>query len=108
MNNIQSNLEAIWNLVEINGKQILMGNVYIPPDSKMLHKFELEPEKCNDFPLLLLAEFNTRPPIWDKNCKAPKKSDEISHDIMSRHNVQIQNDQNSRYIHVKDFDLFEE
>ena len=85
-----------------------MGNVYIPPDSKMLHKFELELEKHNDFPLLLLAEFNTRAPIRDKNCKAPKKSDEISHDIMSRHNVQIQNDQNSRSIHVKDLDLFEE
>ena len=44
--NIQSNLEAISNLDEINGKQILIDNVYIPPsDSEMLYKLDLELEK---------------------------------------------------------------
>ena len=39
VNNIQSNLEAIWNLVEINGKETLMGNVYIPSsDSEIFYK----------------------------------------------------------------------
>ena len=46
VNNIQSNLEGIWNLVEINGKQTLMGNMYIPPsDSEILHKLDFELEK---------------------------------------------------------------
>ena len=84
-NNIQSNLEAIWNLVEINGKQTLMGNVYIPPsDSEMLHKLDLELEKHNDIPLLLLGDFNGRHPIWDKNCKAPNINGKILEDIMSQ------------------------
>ena len=82
VNNIQSNLEGIWNLVEINGKQTLMGNVYIPPsDSEMLHKLDLELEKHNDIPLLLLGDFNGRHPIWDKNCKAPNGNGKILEDM---------------------------
>ena len=51
VNNIQPNLETIWNLVEINGKQTLIGNAYIPPkDSEMLHKLDLELENHNDIP----------------------------------------------------------
>lgn len=51
VNNIQPNLEAIWNLVEINGKQTLIGNAYIPPnDSEMLYKLDLELENHNDIP----------------------------------------------------------
>ena len=52
----------------------LMGNVYIPPsDSEMSYKLDLELENHNNIPLLLLGDFNARHPIWDKNCKAPKK-----------------------------------
>ena len=84
VNNIQSNLEAVWNLVETNGKQTLMGNVYVPPsDSEMLHKLDLELEKHNDVPLLLLGHFNARHPIWDKNCKSPNKNGKILEDIIS-------------------------
>ena len=55
-------------------KQTLMGNVYIPPsDSEMSYKLDLELEDHNNIPLLLLGDFNARHPIWDKNCKAPKK-----------------------------------
>ena len=51
INNIQPNLETIWNLVEINGKQALIGNAYIPPnDSEMLYKLDLELENHNDIP----------------------------------------------------------
>ena len=51
VNNIQPNLETIWNLVEINGKHSLIGNAYIPPnDSEMLHKLDLELENHNDIP----------------------------------------------------------
>ena len=79
-----------------------MDNVYIPPsDSKMLYKLELELEKHNDIPLLLLGDFNTRHPLRDKNCKVPNKNGKILEDIMSRHNVQIQNDQNSTYVHER-------
>ena len=47
-----------------------MGNMYIPPsDSEMLHKLDLELEKHNDIPLLLLGDFNARHPIWDKIVK---------------------------------------
>ena len=95
VNNIQSNLEAIWNLVEINGKYTSMGIVQIPPsDSELLYKLDLEVEKHNDIPLLLLGDSNARHPIWDKDCKAPNKNGIILEDIMCQHNVQIQSDQN--------------
>ena len=55
----------------------------------------------NDIPLLLLGDLNARHPIWDKNCKAPNKNGTILEDIMSWHNVQIQNDQNSTYVHKR-------
>ena len=59
-----------------------MGNMYIPPsDSEMLHKLDLELEKHNDIPLLLLGDFNGRHPIWDKNCKAPNKNGKILEDM---------------------------
>ena len=76
-----------------------MGNVYTPPnDSEMLYKLDLELEKHNDIPLLLLGDFNVRHPIWDKNCKAPDKNGRILEGITIRHNAQIQNDQNSTYM----------
>ena len=79
-----------------------MSNAYIQPsDSEMLHKLDVELEKHNDIPLLLLGDFNARHLIWDKNCKAPNKNGKILEDIMSRHNVQIQNDQNSTYVHER-------
>ena len=79
-----------------------MGNVYIPPsDSEMLHKLDLELEKHNDISLLLLGDLNARHPIWDKNYKAPNKNGKILEDIMSRHNIQIQNGQNSTYMHKR-------
>ena len=103
VNNIQSNLETISNLIEINGKQALMGNVYIPPsDSEMLDKLDLELGKYNDITLLLLGDFNARHPVWDKNCKAPNKNGKILEDIMSRQNVQIQNYQNLTYVHKRE------
>ena len=37
-----------------------MDNVYIPSNSEMLYKLDLELEKHNDIPLLLLGDFNTR------------------------------------------------
>ena len=84
VNNIQSNLETISNLIEINGKHSLMGNVYISPsDSEMLDKLDLELGKYNDIPLLLLGDFNARHPVWDKN-------------------VQIQNYQNLTYVHKRE------
>ena len=47
-----------------------MGNVYVPPsDSEMLFKLDLELEKNNDIPLLLLGDFDARYPIWDKIVK---------------------------------------
>ena len=51
-----------------------MGNMYIPPsDSEMLHKLDLELEKHNDIPLLVLGHFNARHPIWIKIVKQPTK-----------------------------------
>ena len=48
----------------------LMGNVYVPPsDSEMLFKLDLELEKHNDIPLLLLGDFDARYPIRDKIVK---------------------------------------
>ena len=55
----------------------------------------------NDIPLLLLGDLNARHPIWDKNFKAPNKNGTILEDIMSWYNVQIQNDQNSTYVHKR-------
>ena len=98
VNNIQPNLEAIWNLFEINGKQTLVGNMYIPSnDSKIVNKCDIELKKDNDIRLLLPGYFNAWHPIWNKNCKAPNKNGKILEDIMSRHKVQIQNDQYSTY-----------
>ena len=87
-------------LIEINGKQALMGNVYIPPiDSEMLDKLDLELGKYNDIPLLFLGDFNARHPVWHKNCKAPNKNGKFLEDIMTWQNVQIQNYQNLTYVH---------
>ena len=38
---------------------------------------------------------------FGQSCKAPNKNGNILEDIMSRHNVQIQNDQNSTYMHKR-------
>ena len=85
-----------------------MDIVYIPPsDSDMLYKLELQLEKHNDIPLLLLGDFNAKHTVWDKSSKAPNEKSKILEDIMSRHSVQIQNDQNSTYMHNRGSSLIE-
>ena len=51
--------------------------------------------------MLLVGGFNDRYSTWDKNCKAPNKNGKTFKDIMSWHIVQIQNDQNSTYVHKR-------
>ena len=52
--------------------------------------------------MLLLGDFNARHPILDKNCKAPNENGKSLEDIMSQHNVQVQNNQNSTYMHKRE------
>ena len=50
VNNIQPNLEAIWDLFEINEKQTLVGNMYIPSnESKLVNKRDIELKKTMTF-----------------------------------------------------------
>ena len=76
--------------------------MYIPSnDSKMVNKCDIELKKNNDIRLLLPGYFNAWHPIWNKSCKAPNKNGKILEDIMSRHKVQIQNDQYSTYVNKR-------
>ena len=56
-------------------------------------------QKHKNIPFLLLEDCNARHPIWGENCKAPNQNGKTLEDIISRHNAQIQNHQNSIYVH---------
>ena len=61
-------LELLWNEIEIQGQQVLIGNVYIPPNMEShLHLLKKELEKRRGKNLILLGDFNSRNKIWDKN-----------------------------------------
>ena len=67
-------LELLWNKIEIQGQQVLIGNVYIPPNMEShLHLLNKELEKHRGKNLILLGDFNSRDKIWDKNLTETQK-----------------------------------
>ena len=67
-------LELLWNEIEIQGQQVLIGNVYIPPNMEShLHLLNKELEKHRGKNLILLGDFNSRDKIGDKNLTETQK-----------------------------------
>ena len=65
------------------------------------YKLDPELEKRKDIPLLLLGDSNARHLIQGKNFKALNNNGKVLKGIVSQHNVQIQNDKNSTYVHKR-------
>ena len=86
-------LELLWNEIEIQGQQVLMGNVYIPPNMEShLHLLNKELEKHRRKKLILLGDFNSRNEIWDKNLTRNTKMSNILEDIINQHNLLLLTD----------------
>ena len=81
-------LEFLWNEIEIQGQQVLIGNVYIPPNMEShLYLLNKEFEKHRGKNLILLEDFNFRNKIWDKNLTRNTKLGNILEDIINEHNL---------------------
>ena len=81
-------LELLWNEIEIQGQQVLIGNVYIPPNMEShLHLLKKELEKHRGKNLILLGDFNSRNKVWDKNLIRNTKMGNILEDIINQHNL---------------------
>ena len=81
-------LEFLWNEIEIQGQQVLIGNEYIPPNMEShLYLLNKEFEKHRGKNLILLEDFNFRNKIWDKNLTRNTKLGNILKDIINEHNL---------------------
>ena len=83
--------------IEIQGQQVLIGNVYIPPNMEShMHLLKKELEKHRGKYLILLGDFNSRNKIWDKNLT---KMGNILEDIVNEHNLFFSTDVGHTYHH---------
>ena len=93
-------LELLWNEIEIQGQQVLIGNVYIPPNMEShLHLLNKELEKHRGKNLILLGDFNSRNIIWYKNLTRNKKLGNILEDLINQHNLFLLTDVDHTYHH---------
>ena len=93
-------LELLWNEIEIQGQQILIGNMYIPPNMEsQLHLLNKELEKHRGKKLILLGDFHSRNKIWDKNQTRNTKIGNILEDIINKHNLFLLTDVDQTYHH---------
>ena len=93
-------LELLWNEIEIQGQQVLIGNVYIPPNMEShLHLLKKELEKHRGKNLILLGDFNSRNKIWDKNLTRNTKMGNILEHMITQHNLFLSTDVDHTYHH---------
>lgn len=93
---LSNKLGAIWNLMTINNKETLMGNMHIHPNNnKMLKQLvSSELESHTESPFIILGNFNARHSGWEHNIKGG-----ILADFISRHNLEIHNDGIKTFTH---------
>ena len=55
------NFESVWSEMKIEGKKVLIGNIYIAPGNEnQLHRLDNELEQHKDKSILLVVDFNSR------------------------------------------------
>ena len=87
------NLESVWSEMKIEGKVVLIGNIYIAPGNEnQLHRLDNELEQHKDKSILLVGDFNSRSNNWDKNIRQSNKMDKTFEDIINRHGLNIATD----------------
>ena len=97
---INTDLELIWNEMQIKGKTVLIGNIYISPHNvDQLHKLDIELEKRKGENIILLGDFNSRNKTWDKNVGRNTKMRNILENIINCHNLHIETEVDFTYQH---------
>ena len=87
------NLESVWSEMKIEGKVVLIGNIYIAPGNEnQLHRLDNELEQHKDKSILLVGDFNSCSNTWDKNIRQSNKMGKTLEDIINRHGLNIATD----------------
>ena len=89
----RNDLEIIWNEIKVEGKKVLIGNMYVPPyNEEQLEILDRVLENIRNENIILLGDFNARNTIWDKQATKNTKLGEILEDIIQRHGLHIVTD----------------
>ena len=95
---ITKNLEMVWSELEINGKKVLIGNIYAPPKNiEQLHEVDKFLEKQKEENLIILGDFNARNTLCDKYCSKTNKMGTVLEDIIQRHSLYIETNVDHTY-----------
>ena len=94
----RKDIELLWNEMQIQGKKVLIGNIYIPPGKiNDLYILDMELEKHKGENILLVGGFNSKNTLWDKNAKTNNKMGQVLEDIINRHGLYIATDLDFTY-----------
>ena len=94
----RKDIELLWNEMQIQGKKVLIGNIYIPPGKiNDLYILDMELEKHKGENILLVGDFNSKNTLWDKNAKTNNKMGQVLEDIINRHGLYIATDLDFTY-----------
>ena len=87
------NLESVWSEMKIEGKVVLIRNIYIAPGNEnQLHRLDNELKQHKDKSILLVGDFNSCSNTWDKNIRQSNKMGKTLEDIINRHGLNIATD----------------
>ena len=76
--------------MKIEGKVVLIGNIYIAPGNEnQLHRLDNELKQHKDKSILLVGDFNSCSNTWDKNIRQSNKMGKTLEDIINRHGLNV-------------------
>ena len=79
--------------MKIEGKVVLIGNIYIAPGNEnQLLCLDNELKQHKDKSMLVVGDFNSRSNTWDKNIRQSNKMGKTLEDIINRHSLNIATD----------------
>ena len=97
---IRNDLEMVWIKIHIEGKKVVIGNMYVPPKNvEQLYILDEVSEKLRSKDLMIIEDFNARNSVWDKHCKSSSKLRVVLEDVILRHDLYVATNTDHTYHH---------
>ena len=92
---INQDLEMVSTELEINGKRVLIGNIYIPSNMiEQIHVLDRFLDNQEVKAIIILKDFNARNTLWNKDINQDNKMGIAVEKLIQRHDLYVTTDLN--------------
>ena len=90
---INQDLEMVSTELEINGKRVLIGNIYIPSNMiEQIHVLDRFLDNQEVKAIIILKDFNARNTLWNKDINQDNKMGIAVEKLIQRHDLYVTTD----------------